>query len=623
MACGSPTSSSGANDSGPSPGQESGAPDVSASDSGLDVSTREAGDSATCAIGGKVYPSGTANPATACQTCSPARSGSGWTNVSDGTTCATGICYVGACVSGCEIGGTFYPATASNPSDPCQSCRPGVSTASWTNLMDGSNCGNGQVCSGGTCGSQCVIGGIAYPSGQIDPGNSCQACMPGTSTSSWTASPNGTSCGAEQVCDLGSCNSGCYIAGAYYPANAANPNDPVCESCQPAASTTAWTPVPGSEGMTCLTGQVCHAGQCGAGCLIDATYYAANAPNPSNPCQACAPASSTTTWTNVNALSCGTDMWCYGGTCGSTPPSCAAGGNGLSDCGASSESCCTSLTVAGGTYYRTYANNGDGGTAEADPASVSSFRLDKYLVTVGRFRQFVGAWEGGAGYLPPPGSGKHSYLNGGLGVADSTAPGTYETGWVSSYSDSVAPSDSNLTSCDGDTVITWTPSPGTQETLPINCVTWEEAYAFCIWDGGFLPTEAEWEFAAAGGSQQREYPWGTAAPGFANQYAIYGSYYTGTSLGIAPVGTAAQGSGLWGQLDLVGDVFEWNMDWFFAPYHDPCTDCAPLTEGGSYGRVTRGGTYDYDTSWLLPPTRIYDSDYWRYDNQGFRCARSP
>ena len=55
------------------------------------------------------------------------------------------------------------------------------------------------------------------------------------------------------------------------------------------------------------------------------------------------------------------------------PPSCQAGGNGVTRCGASGESCCTSPEVPGGTYYRTYASSGSGPTGEADPATVSGF----------------------------------------------------------------------------------------------------------------------------------------------------------------------------------------------------------------------------------------------------------
>jgi formylglycine-generating enzyme required for sulfatase activity len=128
------------------------------------------------------------------------------------------------------------------------------------------------------------------------------------------------------------------------------------------------------------------------------------------------------------------------------------------------------------------------------------------------------------------------------------------------------------------------------ENLPINCVNWYEAYAFCIWDGGFLPSEAEWEYAAAGGSEQREYPWGSAAPGTANQYAIYDCDYgsdaggcpnpgVGSIANIAPVGTATLGAGLWGQLDLIGDLMVWTLDGR-APYVDPCSDCSDL--GGHF-----------------------------------------
>jgi formylglycine-generating enzyme required for sulfatase activity len=288
--------------------------------------------------------------------------------------------------------------------------------------------------------------------------------------------------------------------------------------------------------------------------------------------------------------------------------------------------------VPGGTYYRTYTNSGSGATGEADSASVSGFRLDKYLVTVGRFRQFVNAVlppDGGAGWLPPAGSGKHTHLNSGQGLANSGSAGTYEPGWVTSDNSNIAPTSTNL-ACNS-TYQTWTNTAGTQENLPINCVNWWEAYAFCIWDGGFLPSEAEWEYVAAGGSQQREYPWGSTAPGTSNQYAIYNCYYpsgSGSCTGltsIAPVGTATLGAGLWGQLDLAGEMWEWNLDWY-ATYVNPSTDCAYLT-GGSYGttsRVVRGGYFFYGLALdLLPPSRANYAPGNRDINTGFRCARTP
>jgi formylglycine-generating enzyme required for sulfatase activity len=187
---------------------------------------------------------------------------------------------------------------------------------------------------------------------------------------------------------------------------------------------------------------------------------------------------------------------------------------------------------------------------------------------------------------------------------------------------------------------TWTNAAGSKETLPIDCVNWYEAYAFCIWDGGFLPSEAEWEYAAAGGKQQREYPWGSTDPGTNSQYAIYGCYYpngSATPVGdagvvcsglssIAPVGTAALGAGLWGQLDLAGNLWEWNLDWY-ATYVDPCADCACLTLANGctafYGnsRVSRGGVFD--DAIFFPPDRTGGIPAARYGGTGFRCARTP
>ncbi|MGA7120983.1 MAG: SUMF1/EgtB/PvdO family nonheme iron enzyme [Polyangiaceae bacterium] len=321
------------------------------------------------------------------------------------------------------------------------------------------------------------------------------------------------------------------------------------------------------------------------------------------------------------------------------PPSCLSAGAGTTNCGAGGsgcESCCTSLAVPGGTFYRTYTVTDGGVTGEADPATLSGFQLDKYDVTVGRFRRFVAAWNNGSGYLPAQGSGKHTHLNGGKGLEDSEAPGTYETGWqAASWNAYIAPTSSNLACLNSTAFDAWTDVPAGDENQPINCVNWYEAYAFCIWDGGFLPSEAEWEYAAAGGSQQRAYPWGSTSiasfrPDMARQYAIIDEDFiaVGKTTFLAPVGYASLGAGYWGHLDLAGELVEWTMD-TFAPYA-ACTDCADLSS--NTGRVTRGdyfsgggpallspsfrsGGNDYS----LPPSADVDRDF----IVGFRCARAP
>jgi formylglycine-generating enzyme len=251
-------------------------------------------------------------------------------------------------------------------------------------------------------------------------------------------------------------------------------------------------------------------------------------------------------------------------------------------------------------------------------------------VTVGRFRQFVGALlprDGGVGWLPSVGSGKHTHLNGGNGLlaVGGDAATEYEPGWVTSDDAEVAPTSANL-ACDA-TAATWTRSPAGNETRPINCVTWQEAYAFCIWDGGFLPSESEWEYAAAGGKEELAYPWGATAPGTGNEYAIYGCNYpsgAGTCTGlanIAPVGTPALGAGLWGQLDMAGDAWEWSLDWYKGSYVSPCDDCAFL--GSSYDRSVRGGNFGLGAEYIPPAYRLGSAPTARSRYVGFRCARTP
>jgi len=308
--------------------------------------------------------------------------------------------------------------------------------------------------------------------------------------------------------------------------------------------------------------------------------------------------------------------------------------------------------VTAGTFYRVYdlsydpgdgpALGPDGGpTGEASPASVSAFRLDKYVVTVGRFRQFVHALypDGGAdaalAWTPAPGSGKHAHLNGGRGLA--VAPNvptgqTYEPGWAAADDAQIAPTEANLRCPGWPDSWTWTTSVGPNENKPINCVNWYEAYAFCIWDGGFLPSEAEWEYVAAGGSEQRPYPWGPADAGVSDRYAIYGDavgdcFYPTVgpcsgAINLAPVGTPALGAARWGQLDVTGEVTEWNLDWSSVSFAEPCRDCATLTQI-TPTRLGAGGSFDETVLGLLPATWEWISPTYRAAGIGIRCAREP
>lgn len=139
------------------------------------------------------------------------------------------------------------------------------------------------------------------------------------------------------------------------------------------------------------------------------------------------------------------------------------------------ESCCRAEAVPGGMYYRSYDGTVDY-PSMGNPATVSGFVLDVYEVTVGRFRAFVNAGLGTQGSAPASGAGAHPRLAG--------------SGWDAGWNGNLVASTAALVSgvkCYA-TYQTWTDSAGVNENKAMNCVSWYEAMAFCIWDGGYLPT---------------------------------------------------------------------------------------------------------------------------------------
>lgn len=156
--------------------------------------------------------------------------------------------------------------------------------------------------------------------------------------------------------------------------------------------------------------------------------------------------------------------------------------------------------------------------------------------------------------------------------------------------------------------------PGTgRDEHPQNCVSWEDATVYCAWAGKQLPSEAEWEFAARGGAEQRHFPWGAAPPTHARAcWNRWGEDWGEGGRGTCPAG--AYPDGAFGVKDMAGNVWEWVADWY--------GEQSPAGASPIYaGRVLRGGAWSSSSAANLRTTsRAATWPTNRDDYLGFRCA---
>jgi len=179
--------------------------------------------------------------------------------------------------------------------------------------------------------------------------------------------------------------------------------------------------------------------------------------------------------------------------------------------------------------------------------------------------------------------------------------------------------------------------PSSHPRHPINCVEWEMASTYCAAQGGRLPREAEWEFAARG-ADGRKYPWGDDDPtgerlnacgsecvawGKKNHVEVKAMYAADDGFAnTAPVGSFPAGKSRFGLEDVVGNVWEWVADWS-APYTAPAqVDPKGPPEGTA--KVIRGGAWNgSEPAWVRPTFRYQNDAKTKSYGVGFRCAADP
>jgi len=149
------------------------------------------------------------------------------------------------------------------------------------------------------------------------------------------------------------------------------------------------------------------------------------------------------------------------------------------------------------------------------------------------------------------------------------------------------------------------------DTFPVFGVSWDQANAFCQAQGKRLPTEAEWEFAAAG-PDSLLFPWG-------NDFVL--NLSAASTDNLQPVGSFPGGASPFKVLDMAGNAAEWVADSYAADFYANAPARNPVNTTGNE-QVYRGGGFGNPDPALYTTHRRWHKPAGFNDTDiGFRCAK--